>query len=270
MQNDRAISRQKTSATVLHFLAHWMGIALIATVATARGASDSVPLYEPARQADIYYQQRQDVENVRKALTLMHDATAKNPQDYEAWWRIAMFTSFLARRTSRTEEPKLLDEGIAAGKKAVNLSPDRVEGHFWLGANYGLAAEVGGGMKAFRLLDRIRGEMQTVLKLNPEYEQAGALVILGRVSFEAPFFLDGNKQHSIELLEECLRRYPQNSLAMLFLADSYMAVGRREDARKQLEHIMNHDPDPEFGPELAANQAEARARLAKYFGASRQ
>jgi hypothetical protein len=53
---------------------------------------------------------------------------------------------------------------------------------------------------------------------------------------------------------------------MLYLADSYVAVGRREDARKQLENILNHGPDPEFRPELTENQAAARARLATYFG----
>jgi hypothetical protein len=94
----------------------------------------------------------------------------------------------VARRAARTEESKLLDEGIAAGKKAVALAPNRVEGHFWLGANYGLAAEAGSFLKGFRLIDDIRNEMQIVLKLNSEYEQAGALLILGRLSLEAPFF----------------------------------------------------------------------------------
>ena len=266
MQNDRAISRPKASSTVLPFPARWVGIVLIATVVTAPGAPDSVPLSEPARQADIYYQQRQDAENVRKALTLVRDATARNPQDYEDWWRVAMFTNFLARRATAAEKSRLLDEGIEAGKKAVVLSPNRVEGHFWLGANYGLAAEAGGFLQGLHLVGDIRSEMQTVLKLNPEYQQAGALRILARVYLRAPFFLGGNKRRSIELLEECESRYPQNSQTMLFLADSYLAVGRKEDARKQLESILNHSPDPEFGPELTENQAEARARLAKFFG----
>ena len=269
MPNDRAISRHEASAAVLSFLARWVGIVIIATIATARGSSGYVPLSEQARQADIYYQQRQDAENVRKALTLVRDATARNPQDYEDWWRVAMFTNFLARRATGTEESRLLDEGIEAGKKAVALSANRVEGHFWLGANYGLAAETVGFLQGLHLVGDIRSEMQTVLKLNPEYQQAGALRILARVYLRAPFFLGGNTRRSIELLDEGQKRYPQNSQAMLFLADSYLAVGRKEDARKQLESILNHGPDPEYGAELTENQAEARARLAKYFAIKR-
>ena len=266
MPNDRAISRPKALSAVLSFPTRWLGIVLLATVGTAHGAPESAPLSEQARQADIYYQQRHDAENVRKALTLVRAAAATNPQDYEDWWRVAMFTNFLARRATKTEESRLLDEGIEAGKKAVALSPNRVEGHFWLGANYGLAADSGSFLKGLRLVDDIRSEMQTVIKLNPEYQQAGALRILARVYLCAPFFLGGNKHHSIELLEECQKRYPQNSQTMLFLADSYLAVGRKEDARRQLESILNHGPDAEFGPELTENQAEAQARLAKYFG----
>ena len=108
MLNERAVSRQLTSATVLFFLAGWMGVALAASAVTPRGAPDSVALYEPARQADIYYQQRQDAENVRKAITLLRHLTAKNPQDYEAWWRLAMCTNFLARRATGTPRSSIL------------------------------------------------------------------------------------------------------------------------------------------------------------------
>jgi len=173
MPNDRAISRPKALSAVLSFPTRWLGIVLLATVGTAHGAPESAPLSEQARQADVYYQQRQDAENVRKALTLVRDATATNPQDYEDWWRVAMFTNFLARRATAAEKSRLLDEGIEAGKKAVVLSPNRVEGHFWLGANYGLAAEAGGFLQGLHLVGDIRSEMQTVLKLNPEYQEAG-------------------------------------------------------------------------------------------------
>src|SRR5207249_3685029 len=38
---------------------------------------------------------------------------------------------------------------------------------FWLGANYGLIAEEGGLLDGLRLVDTIRREMETVLKLDP-------------------------------------------------------------------------------------------------------
>jgi len=52
---------------------------------------------------------------------------------------------------------------------------------------------------------------------------------------------------------------------MLYLADSYWAVGRRREARAQLENMLKLCPDPLYGPEQEENQAEARDRLANDF-----
>jgi len=114
-----------------------------------------------------------------------------------------------------------------------------------------------------RLIDTIRKEMEATIKLDRDYEEASGLRTLARVYYRAPFFKGGDKHRSIELLEDCLRRHPDDSLSMLYLAESYIAVGRREDARKALERMLSLCPDPEYDPELADNQAEARALLTK-------
>ena len=140
-----------------------------------------------------------------------------------------------------------------------------MEGHFWLGANYGLTAEERNFVKALMLVDSIRQEMETVVRLDPDYEQAGGERTLARLDFRAPFFKGGDKRRSRDLLEKCLRSYPQNSLTMLYLADTYWSLGLRSEAREQLEKILALCPDPLYGPELAENQAEAREKLAKDF-----
>lgn len=229
------------------------------------GAPPGLPLSPLVQKADDYYLGRAKLQNVRQGLTLLLQAVQRNPQDYEAWWRISKYTSYLARHTSGTDKLRLLDEGIEAGKRAVAAQPNRVEGHFWLGANYGLSAEARGFLTGLRLVDTIRREMETVERLDPEYEQAAGLRTLGRLYYRAPFFKGGDKRRSIELLEKCLRRYPQNSLTLLYLADSFLAVRRRDDARQILERVLQLCPDPLYGPELEENQAEARARLAKEF-----
>ena len=217
------------------------------------------------QQADDYYLGRANLENVRKGLALLHESVNKGAQNYEAWWRISKFACYLARHTAGDEKLKKLDEGIEAGKKAATLVPGRVEGHFWLGANYGLSAEARGFLRGLRLVDAIRAEMETVVRLDPDYEQAAGLRTLARVDYRAPFFKGGDKRRSIRLLEESLKRFPENSLTMLYLADSLMAVGRRDEARRNLENVLRLCPDPIYAPELVENQEEARARLAKRF-----
>ncbi len=221
------------------------------------------------READDYYLGRHNLENIRKALGLLRARVGEDPQDYEAWWRLAKSLSYLARHTSGTEKVKSLEEGIEAGRKAVALRPNRVEAHFWLGANYGLLAEERGPLKALFMADTVRRELEAVVRLDPEYEEAGGERTLALWYYRAPFFKGGDKRRSAAMLEGCLKRYPQNSLAMLYLADSLLALGRRDEARKQLEKMLQLCPEPLYGPEQADNQAEARARLAKEFGIAR-
>jgi tetratricopeptide (TPR) repeat protein len=236
-----------------------------APVPTVAASPTTGALCERVRQADDYYLGRQNLENVRRALQLLRDAVAQNPANYEAWWRLARTACYLARHTAKPEKMRLLEEAVAAGRRAVALGPHRVEGHFWLGASYGLTAEVKNFVKALLLVDRIRQEMETVIRLDPDYEQAAGERILARLDFRAPFFKGGDKRRSMDRLEKCLTRYPENSLTMLYLADAYWSLGLRDEARQQLENILALCPDPLYGPELAENQAEARERLSRIF-----
>jgi tetratricopeptide (TPR) repeat protein len=147
----------------------------------------------------------------------------------------------------------------------VALAPERAEGHFWLGANYGLTAEARSFVRALMLVDPNRREMETVVQLDPDYEQAAGQRSLARLDLRAPFFKGGDERRSMNLLEKCLTRYAENSLTMLYLADTYLSLGLRDEARQQLENILALCPDPVYGPELTENQAEARGKLAVNF-----
>ena len=243
----------------------WLHAADRRLLAAEGGTKTSAPISAQVRRADDYYLGRQNLANLAKAVSLVRDAAGNNPQDYESWWRLSKFCNYWARHAAGAEKLKLFRAGIEAGKKAVALEPDRVEGHFWLGANYGLMAEEGGLIEGLRLIDTIRREMETVVKLDPDYEEGSGLRTLARICYRAPFFKGGDKRRSVQWLEESLRRYPTNSLTMLYLADSYLAVGRRAEAREMLEKILQLCPDPDYGPELADNQAEARQALARNF-----
>lgn len=250
----------------IHFPA-WLLLMVIAAGLTGAGnlAAIGSPLSSATGQADSYYQRRSDLENVRKALSIVEAEVAENPRSYAAWWRIAEYDCYLARHLPDDQQIPVLEDGVKAGKTAESIEPQRPEGHFWTGTDQGLLGEDRGLWGGLRLIDPVRDEMQAVLKLDPDYQQDGAERVLGRLYYEAPFFKGGNKNLSVRILEHCLRRYPGNSLTMLYLADSYRSTGRREDARKLLEKIISLRPTPADAPELADNQANARSELKKYF-----
>ena len=245
---------------------------LLAVLIASFGASvgfRAAQISDRLREADDYYLGRQNPEDLAKGLDLLRAEADQNPNSYEAWWRISKFVYYQARHATGSAKAKLMDEGYDAGKKAVALEPNRVEGHFWLGASDELIAEARGFLRGLFWVDSIRKEMEAANRLDPDYERGGALRMLGRLDYRAPFFLGGDKRRSIERLKKCLDQRPDDSLAMLYLADSDMALGHRDEARQQLEAILQLCPDPDYGPELAENQEDARARLNKYFHISK-
>lgn len=225
----------------------------------------TAPLSAHVREANDYFLGRRNLENVQKAIQLLQERVKRDPQDYEAWWRLSKFNSYMARHSDGREEDAYLEAGVTAGRKAVAIAPDRAEGHFWLGADLGLQAEDRGFLRGLLMVDMVRKEMEVANRLDPDYEEAGALRTLARIDYRAPFFKGGDKKRSIRVLQDVLKRFPHNSLAMLYLADSYLAVGRRAEARQLLEQILSLCPDPTRGPEQEDNQNDARQRLAKYF-----
>ncbi|HEV3279628.1 MAG TPA: hypothetical protein VG860_22765 [Terriglobia bacterium] len=220
-------------------------------------------------EADSLYQERGDLARAEQGMQVLRDAVSEDPNSYDAWWRMARLDNFLGRAQEDKDDDKAAERdfeiGADAGRRAVALQPNRVEGHFWLGANYGLLAEDEGWIKGLRLLDSVRAEMESVIRLDPNYEQAAGQRTLARLYYRAPFFKGGDKQRSIQLLEDCLKRFPRDSFSLLYLGDDYLAVGRREEARAMYQKILDLGTDPVYGPELAKNQSEARDRLQREF-----
>jgi hypothetical protein len=153
---------------------------------------------------------------------------------------------------------KAFREGVAAGKEAVRLQGGRPEGHFWLGALYGRGAQAG---LLLSTVGDIRGEMEAVLRLDEGYQDGSAHMVLGLVYLKAPGLLGGNPHKAVDEMERGLRFGEGNAFLRLHLAEAYLAVGRKADARKQLEAILSMKPDPNYLPEYGEAAAEARRML---------
>lgn len=208
-------------------------------------------------QADKLYTEREDLSRVRASLTLLRRARTVEPSNYEAAWRISQFAHYLAAHTTDVgERDKAFREGAEAGKAAVELQPQKPEGHFWLGANYGGIAQHS-TLAGLTAVEDITAEMETVLKLDEGFQGGSAYLALGQLYLEAPRMFGGDQQKAVAYLEKGLRFGENNALLRLRLAEAYIAVKRNEDARKQLDAINTLKPDPNFLPEYKEAVAEA-------------
>src|ERR1700754_3642696 len=135
---------------------------------SAPGAFESGPPGQA--DPDALYAGRDDLTKARSAATIWADRLQKNPQDFEAAWKLARARYWLGGRAPEAERKNFLEGGIAAGRSAVALAPNRPEGHFWIAANMGALAESFGRRQGLKYRGDIKDELLTVLKLDPAFQ----------------------------------------------------------------------------------------------------
>lgn len=218
---------------------------------------------EDVTTADQLYSQREDLMQLRRGIVSLRQALTKDPGNYDAAWKLAKFNYYLA---THAEDSKERDDafraGIEAGKTAVQLQPEKADGHFWLGANYGGAAEHS-TIQGLSTVNDIRNEMQTVLRLDEGYQNGSAYMVLGLVDLHAPGLLGGDPKRAVEEMEQGLRFGEPNAFLHLHLAEAYIKVGRNDDARRELKKILSMPPDPNYLPEYKEATTAAQTLLAQ-------
>lgn len=205
----------------------------------------SLPVQEnPLLRAERLFAARDNIENLKRAVFHLEDLLARDPSNYEALWRIAKYQDYLSDREKDTPKRlRLLEVGIEVAKKAVRIDNNRPEGHFWLAANYGDYAGLKGAFKSLWLIQTIRREFETALKIAPAYENGNVYLALGEMDIRLPRLLGGNDGRGIDMLEKGLKVGPSNAGLKLTLAENYLRIGRKEEARRLLESVLSlHDP----------------------------
>jgi tetratricopeptide (TPR) repeat protein len=186
---------------------------------------------------------------LRAAINTLKEARTRDFSNYDILWRLSEYNYYLGSHTTNDEERgRAFREGIDTGKAAVQAKPDAVEGHFWLGANYGGSAKTS-VLAGLSSIEDIRNEMQVVLRIDPSYEGGSAYMILGQVSLEAPKMLGGDPSAAVEYLQKGDRLDNANTMLKLQLAEAYYKTDRISDAKKKLDEIEKVAPDPDYLPE---------------------
>jgi tetratricopeptide (TPR) repeat protein len=215
-------------------------------------------------QSDALYAERADPAKAQTALAKLQEAIAAGEDPYSAYWRMARLSYWIGDHTSDNDlKKRTFQQGIDDAKKAIELGPDKADGHFWLGVCYGVYGEAKGKLKSLSLVKPIKAEMRLVLEIDPAYDRGGADRVLGRVFHEVPGIAGGSEKKSLEHLLKAVEYGPHVGLNLLYLADTYLSLDRIEDARKTLETIVAMEPLPDLVPETAEEKAQARERLGK-------
>jgi tetratricopeptide (TPR) repeat protein len=268
-------NREKLVSAVVTFAAFSV---VLTGVACDQGASEGGPRIdhgdakmaaERIAEADALYEGRDDLQKARVCVASLRQARTADYGSYEAAWKLARASFYVGDRTDNdSERDDLFREGIEAGKAAIQLQPDKPEGHFWLGANHGGSAAHStiANLSSFQDIKR---EMEAVLKIDETYQGYSAYLGLGRLYLQAPTVLGGNTAKAIEYLEKGIKLNPNHGLMRFHLAEAYESANRYAEAKKQIEALMAITPDPKYAAEHKDAIEKGKKLLEKIEGSRR-
>jgi tetratricopeptide (TPR) repeat protein len=215
-------------------------------------------------QADDLYIDMQDMETANEALDLYRKALGAAEDKYEPYWKIARIQYYIGAHTAEKKDRQVIfSQGVYHAKKAVALQPEKPDGHYWLGVNNGKYGETKGVMKSLSLVKPIKKSMNKIIEVDRGYEDGGADRVLGRVFFKVPGIAGGSKDKSLEHLEKSKELGPEDPLTRVYLAETYLAKDRVDDARVELEYVLNMSDDPRWVAGITEAKIDAKELLKK-------
>jgi uncharacterized membrane protein len=212
---------------------------------------------------DALYRLRDNVASAQQAEAIWADRLAKDPKDFESAWKLARARYWLGGHAGEKNRKTYLESGIAAGRAAIGIAPNKPEGHFWVAANMGALAESFGMRQGLKYRGDIKDELETVLRLDPAYQQGSADRALGRWYFKVPGLFGGSDKKSEEHLRKSLTYNPNSSASLYFLAETLIDLGKKPEARATLEKLLAAPVDPDWAPEDRDFKNQGRRLLEK-------
>jgi tetratricopeptide (TPR) repeat protein len=231
--------------------------------APAAQSADAAARDARSSEADRLYADRANLASARRAADIWSAAIAADPRDFDAAWKLARAKYWLGGHGPDAERRKELERGIDAGRKAAAIHPDRPEGHFWIAANMGALAESFGLRQGLKYRKPIKEELETVLRLDPAFQEGSADRALGRWYFKVPGLFGGDRKLAEAHLRKSLTYNPASTASHYFLGELLDDAGRKDEARVELQKVLDAPVNRDWAAEDREFKDKARALLSR-------
>lgn len=210
------------------------------------------------------YANRETLADAERAASLWEQTLAANPRDFDAARNLARACYWLGGRRATEEARKAaFTRGMTAAEAAIAARSNQPDGFFWLAANMGGLAEIGGMRAGLRYRKPIRDNLETVLAMDPAFQKGSADRALGRWYFKVPGLFGGSKTKAVQHLRASLSHHPESIASRFFLAETYESMGRDAEAVELLREIETLPVDPDWEPEDREFKTRAKELLSR-------
>ncbi len=226
-------------------------VTLTAVFSFGAMAADSIA------EADKLFRQG-GLENYKQAIELYLKRLEENPNSYEANWKCARAYREYgddARKAKVEGWKKICAEygkkGMQYGAKAIELEPDRPDGHYYYGLSVGVYSDgvsiltaLGEGLK-----NKTQTSFEKAYEIDKMYKDGGPMISLGRFWAVLPWPMRDRKK-SLKYYREYQETewFATNTEAQLFLAELLIQMGGKEkkaEAKGFVDKALQSD-DPYF------------------------
>lgn len=204
------------------------------------------------------------------SLKALEKARGLAPRDRRVLLAGAEMARALGERArTKGEQLKFARRGLAFTRVGREAFSGDVAFHYLHAALLGLAVDAYRA-SAMRLVPRLRAAAEAAVRLDRTYDHAGPLRVLGsllvRIPEARPF--NGDIERGTALLEEAVRRAPEDPLNHFLLAVAYAKDDENEKAAALYRHVICA-PLSALWDQVLASRYRARAtRALRSFGKS--
>jgi tetratricopeptide (TPR) repeat protein len=242
----------------------WFAALLVVLLAVGPAAGQN-----PAAAArDTLARWHEDPARLDRARDTLEAAVAASPAP-ETLVELARVWFTIGEFRARTDKDRLAayERGSEAARRAVAAAPRSEQAHLWYAINLGRLAELRGIVRAAGLLSTIRAESETVLKLNPS--SVDGLILAAGLAAEVPGFLGGDRARAETLFKRALATDPHQTGGRLELARLYMSTRRWNEARRELQRILDERTPSDVPRWTLRDRPRAQALLTELYQSGR-
>ncbi len=220
-------------------------------------------------EADKIYDQG-GIENFQKSIDLYVKAVEQQPDDYEANWKCARAHRQYADQARKKDVAGWKEicaqygkTGMQYAQKAIELKPERPDGHYFYGLNVGIYSD---GVSIFTALkeglkDKTQKSFEKTYEINKMYRDGGPMLSLGRFWAVLPWPMRDRKK-SLAYYREYQQtpHFATNTEAQLFVAELLIQISgddNRAEAKGYVEKALKSD-DPYFNDWAKQLQAKLK------------
>lgn len=232
-------------------------VVIVVTSLTAAAAQDGGKTTDP----DGLYADREQLQSATQAAAIWEAHLKANPKDFESAWKLARACYWLGGHAAEDSRRAQYERGIEAGRQASALEAKRPEGYFWMAANMGAMAESFGLRAGIKYRSPVKNALETVLMLDPGFQQGSADRALGRWYQKVPGLFGGSKDKSVEHLQRSLKYDPSSTASHYFLAETYLDMNRKDQARQEAQKVLDLPVNPDWAPEDREFKQKAKTLL---------